>query len=48
MARINIIIPDKILEKCDEYSKFSGYSRSEFIRHLIRQFFMKLKKEKND
>lgn len=48
MARISLIIPNNIIEKLDKYSDFAGYSRSEFIRFLIREFFKELETENKE
>lgn len=48
MARISIIIPDNIIEKVDRYSQFAGYSRSEFLRFLVRRFFIDLEKKEKE
>ena len=41
MARIGIVIPEKLLLSIDYHSQVSGYSRSEFIRYAIRQVIEK-------
>lgn len=41
MARIGIVIPEKLLLSIDHHSQASGYSRSEFIRYAIRQVIEK-------
>jgi metal-responsive CopG/Arc/MetJ family transcriptional regulator len=41
MPRIGIVIPNKLLNLVDYHSKINGYSRSEFIRHALREIIEK-------
>lgn len=45
MPRLSIIIPDNLIDKLDSYKEFAGYTRSELIRYLIRQFFNEIEQE---
>lgn len=37
MVRINITIPEELLESLDKFAEGSGYNRSEYIRELVRR-----------
>jgi hypothetical protein len=37
MVRINITIPEELLESLDLFAKDSGYNRSEYLRELVRR-----------